>query len=102
MTWMAWIVHHGAHHNSLLEEFFELCVPVSASVPGAVPVPVLVSVSASVLVSMSVSVPWAATDSVSTAGPRPVTWALWASGQHPSDLDVSTVSEVLVNSSAAR
>ena len=77
-------------------------VPVSASVPVAVSVPVLVSVSASVLVSMSVTVPWPATDSVSTAGPRPVTWALWGSGQHPSDLDVSTVSEVLVNTSAAR
>ena len=69
--------------------------------PVAVSVPVLVSVSASVLVSMSVSVPWPATDSV-TAGPRPVTWALWGSGQHPSDLDASTVSEVLVNTSAAR
>ena len=66
--------------------------------PVAVSVPVLMSVSASV----PVLVPWPATDLVSTAGPRPVTWALWGSGQYPSDLDVSTVSEVLVNTSAAR
>ena len=44
MTWMAWIVHHGAHHNSLLEEFFELCVPTSALVSMAAPAPASVSV----------------------------------------------------------
>ena len=44
MTWMAWIVHHGAHHNSLLDEFFELCVPTSALVSMAAPAPASVSV----------------------------------------------------------